>query len=205
MHAVRLLLFLLMVPWVVATAATTEGEMEMARALVQNRCSLCHGMHGESVSNQYPKLASQHAEYLVKQLFNFKTGQRPSTVMQKMTDDLTAGEIGMLARYFAEQPLSADTVEDPELAVVGRYLYFRGNRWSSVSACVLCHGVYATGGAQMPRLAGQRASYIEGRLREAMRPDRRDMLAAMHSAIAGLTELEIKAVSQYLSGEVDAQ
>lgn len=183
-----------------AMAATPEGEMELARQLVAARCMLCHGPAGHSVSAEYPKLAGQHADYIVRQLFNFKTGLRPSPVMQPMAADLSAAEINRLAAYFAAQSAEASRVDDPELASVGRYIYFRGNRWSGVSACATCHGVYAQGGAQLPRLAGQHASYIENRLRSA-RPGGRSQLDLMHSSVAALSELEVKAVAQYLSGE----
>lgn len=195
-----LVVFLLLIT-LPTRAATPEGELARAEGIVKVRCSLCHGMKGESVSTQYPKLAGQHQEYLLKQLFNYKTGQRPSTVMQQMTNDLSATEINLLARYFSMQAPAADAFEDAELAAVGRYVYFRGNRWAAVSACVICHGVYATGGAQLPRLAGQHASYLEARMLEARQPERRDLLAAMHSAVAALSVLEIKAVAQYLSGQ----
>jgi cytochrome c553 len=183
-----------------ALAASPEGEFQRARQLVAARCALCHGLEGQSVSAEFPRLGGQSPEYFVKQLFLFKTGQRSSNVMQPMADDLSANEIRLLASYFAAQSPPPARADDPELAAVGRYLYFRGNRWSSVSACVSCHGVYASGGAQMPRLAGQHASYIENRLRPRLAGPR-GQIDLMHSSIAAMTEFEIKAVAQYLSGE----
>ena len=60
-------------------AETSDGDQKLALQLVTVRCALCHGLDGQSQSPLYPKLASQNAEYIVKQIFNFKTGQRAST------------------------------------------------------------------------------------------------------------------------------
>lgn len=183
-----------------ASAATPAGDRHMAEQLVRARCAMCHGLDGQSPSPLYPKLAGQTPEYLVKQLFNFKTGQRVSTVMQEMTNLLTAREIRLLAEYFSALPTEPQPVADPELAAVGRYIYFRGNPYSGVSPCVSCHGVYATGGAQMPRLAGQHATYLETQLlnfRQRLRANDQ----AMHAVVTNLSELEIKAVAQYLTGQ----
>lgn len=189
--------------WAVASmawAATPAGDRHMAERLVRARCALCHGTDGQSASPLYPKLAGQNPEYIVKQLFNFKTGQRVSTVMQEMTNLLTAREIRLLAEYFGSLPSTAQPVVDYELAAVGRYVYFRGNPYSGVSPCVSCHGVYATGGAQMPRLAGQHASYLETQLQN-FRQHLRANDQAMHGVVANLSELEMKAVAQYLTGQ----
>jgi cytochrome c553 len=183
-----------------AGAATVAGEQHLAAQLVKTRCALCHGADGQSLSPQYPKLAAQSAEYLIKQLFNFKTRLRPSTVMQEMTDQLTAAEIRGLADYYSRQPSQPQPAADLELAAVGRYIYFRGNAFSGVSACVTCHGVYAGGSAQLPRLAGQHASYLETQLNN-FRQKLRVNDQAMHSVVAALTEMEIKAVAQYLTSQ----
>ena len=198
MRAVFLaLLFLVVSP---VRAATHAGEQHMAAQLVKARCALCHGADGQSLSPQYPKLAAQSAEYLIKQLFNFKTGQRTSTIMQDMTNRLTAADIHAVADYFSRQPSQPQPAADLELAAVGRYIYFRGNSFSGVSACVTCHGVYAGGSAMLPRLAGQHAAYLEAQLNN-FRQRLRLNDQAMHSVVAGLTEMEIKAVAQYLTSQ----
>lgn len=181
-------------------ADTSAGEEQLARQLVTVRCSLCHGLDGQSLSPLYPKLASQNAEYIVKQIFNFKTGQRDSTVMRDVANTLSAADIRALANYFSRLPITPHPPADPEIAAVGRYIYFKGNPLSGVSACVTCHGVYATGGAQMPRLAGQHAEYLERQLKGFIDATRSNDMS-MHGVVRGLTSLEIKGVAQYLSGQ----
>lgn len=43
-----------------------------ALALVNDVCSLCHGLTGESVSPLFPKLAGQQKDYLKQQLTDLK-------------------------------------------------------------------------------------------------------------------------------------
>ncbi len=66
-------------------------------------CATCHAASGMGVG-QFPRLASQHAYYLKKQLHDWKKGVRSgdplnmmSTIAQKLTDD----EIENLSFYFA--------------------------------------------------------------------------------------------------------
>lgn len=64
--------------------ALADEKLDLARAdeIVSGRCSLCHGMQGESASPVFPRLAGQHAEYIAKQLTEFKSGKRKSETMK---------------------------------------------------------------------------------------------------------------------------
>ena len=44
-------------------------------------CASCHNADGNSAIAANPKLAQQHPEYIVKQLQEFKSGKRKSTIM----------------------------------------------------------------------------------------------------------------------------
>ena len=77
-------------------------------------CATCHGQAGQGVGD-IPKLAGQHDAYLVKQLTEFRSGQRINDAggqMRKIATDLNDEEIRILAGYLAR--LSAVTaVEAP--------------------------------------------------------------------------------------------
>lgn len=168
------------------------------RQLVETRCSLCHGMEGESSSALYPKLSGQHPEYIAKQLADFKAGRRKGT-MNEMAADLSEQEMRELGAYFAGKKMSASMVRDQDLAAVGRYVYHKGNVYSGVAACEGCHGAKGHGTTQLPRLAGQRPAYIEQQLKQFNTRERNNDNAIMHSIAEKLTELETKAVAAYLS------
>jgi len=73
-------------------AAVQAADLKRAEEIVGGRCFLCHGMEGEAASALYPRLAGQHAEYIAKQLSDFKTGKRKSDTMSGMVGDLRACE-----------------------------------------------------------------------------------------------------------------
>ena len=66
-------------------------------------CTACHGPDGNSSNPLWPKLAGQHAAYLVKQLKDFKSGTRKDPIMAGMSAPLSDQDIENLAAYFASQ------------------------------------------------------------------------------------------------------
>lgn len=182
--------------WVLACSAADRS----AEQLVTERCQNCHGLHGQSSSPLYPKLAGQNAEYLQRQLFNFRLGRRDSVEMKQQVADLTGNEVEALAQYFSQSELIPDIAFDPAQAAIGRDLYLKGNPDTGVTACVVCHGPRARGGLFLPRLAGQHASYIERQLTAFVAESHKATQMVMHSVVSALSEKEIVALGQYLSG-----
>lgn len=190
---------------VVATglAALPLQAADPARAeeIVQGKCFICHGIDGESASPAFPRLAGQHSAYLARQLADYKSGKRKSTTMQPMVEDLSADDFKLLGAYFEKRPTQVHTVADPELAQMGRFIFQRGNPYSGVAACSACHGAQGHGTETLPRLAGQHAQYIENQLKAFDKRERTNDNAVMHTIAAKLTELEVKAVASYISGQ----
>lgn len=181
-------------------AQAADPALARAEEIVQGKCFLCHGAEGESSSPVFPRLAGQHGAYMARQLADYQSGRRKSTTMQPMVADLNAADFVALGRYFeARQPLK-HAVEDVDLAQVGRFVFQRGNPYSGVAACASCHGEKGHGTAQLPRIAGQHAQYTENQLRAFNKRERTNDNAVMHTIASRLTELELKAVSAYLSG-----
>ena len=63
-------------------------------------CSTCHGPEGQG-NGTFPRIAGQHADYLVKQLVVFqRTDQRPEgSVMKTVAHELTRQDIENVAAY----------------------------------------------------------------------------------------------------------
>ncbi|MDD2845124.1 MAG: c-type cytochrome [Rhodoferax sp.] len=178
-----------------------QADPARAQKIVMGSCFLCHGENGESASEIFPKLAGQHANYIAKQLENFKTGKRKSTAMADMSSRLTADEMLALGQYFESKPSAPEPVKDGELAGVGRYIFNSGNPSSGVPACASCHGKDGLGTANLPRLAGQYASYIETQLTLFNQRERTNDNAVMHAIVSKMTALEMAAVAAYVSGK----
>ncbi len=182
-------------------SAWAQADQARAKKIVMGSCFLCHGENGESASEIFPKLAGQHANYIAKQLENFKTGKRKSTAMADMSSRLTADEMLALGQYFESKPAEPEAVKDAELAGVGLYIFNNGNPSSGVPACASCHGKDGLGTATLPRLAGQYASYIETQLSLFNQRERTNDNAVMHAIVSKMTPLEMAAVAVYISGK----
>lgn len=67
-------------------------------------CAACHGETGnESTDGQYPKLAGQHPEYLVKALQDYRSGARPNAIMAGFAGTLSDQDMRDLAVFYARQ------------------------------------------------------------------------------------------------------
>ncbi len=67
-------------------------------------CAGCHSPNGAGIPALYPRLASQHADYVVAQLKAFRAGDRandPNQMMRSTAGKLTDKEIIALAEYIS--------------------------------------------------------------------------------------------------------
>lgn len=183
-----------------AALPAAAADLKRAEEIVMGKCFICHGAEGESSSPVFPRLAGQHAAYVARQLADYKSGRRKSSAMQPMVDDLTAADFAALGQFFETRAVHYHPVDDQELALMGRFIYLRGNPYSGVPACASCHGAGGQGTATLPRLAGQHAQYTERQLKAFNQRERTNDNAVMHSVAVKLTELELKAVASYISG-----
>lgn len=183
-----------------ALLASGAWASELGTAeLVSTRCATCHGAEGQSTSPIFPSLAAQNRDYLVKQLQDFKSGKRVSATMAPQVADLNDANMAGLATFFSSKPAKTHRVADADLVSVGRYIYTKGNGWSGVPACTDCHGEKAYGTASLPRLAGQNSRYLVSQLKDFNQRARTNDNDAMHLVASRLTEMETKAVADYLS------
>lgn len=184
----------------IAFSLASTGTLAMSiEERINGQCATCHGAQGQAASPIFPSLAGQNREYMAKQLQDFKTGRRQSETMTPQVADLTDAEILGLAAWFSERPAKQHRVADEDLLAVGRYIYRKGNTWSGVPACADCHGADGHGTATLPRLAGQNSRYLVTQLKEFDQRTRTNDNQAMHLVASRLTEMEAKAVSDYLS------
>lgn len=80
-----------------------KGQAIFEQGIVANNtpaCSGCHGAKGEGLQ-QFPRLAGQHADYIVKQLVVFqRTDERPEgNIMKVIAHGLTKDNIESVALY----------------------------------------------------------------------------------------------------------
>ena len=172
-----------------ATAADPAAGKAKAAACVQ-----CHGPEGNSQNPAIPSLASQPAQMIATQLFQFREGNRKDPQMSPMAANLSNADMNDLAAYFAsvKAPLPAYRSR-PESAAAGAELTKKNN-------CVQCHGPALRGQQHIPRLAGQQHDYLLAQLRLFKASKRADMDGNMTSAAQGLNEQDIDVLADYLAG-----
>ncbi len=162
-------------------------------------CASCHGADGNSPIAIYPKLAGQSANYIAKQLADFKSGDRVDPVMAGMVAALSEKDMNDLAAYFAVQTPTAGQAEGSD---IGRKLYFGGDANKGITACVACHGVKGKGMAQagFPALAGQNAAYLKKQLasfRDGSRGNDRNNM--MRNIAIKLSDSDTEELVKYMS------
>jgi cytochrome c553 len=131
----------------------------------QQVCSNCHGIDGNPVSPNFPRLAGQTTTYIINQLSNFRSHQRSDPAgyeyMWGISRSLTDAQIAGLAEYYSKQtPRKSAETADPAQLAAGKAIFENGVPEQNVIACMACHGPKAQGMDAFPRLAYQHADYI---------------------------------------------
>jgi len=184
---------------VCAADAPAKPDLERGKQLATTVCAACHGADGRGTAPTNPNLAGQHAEYIATQLAAFKSGARPSPIMQGMAAGVSPEDAAAVGAYYASQKPVESMAKDKALAQRGEKLWRAGMKGVNAPACAGCHGAAGHGiPAQYPRLAGQNADLIEGWLKaygSGARPH-----PVMSPIAAKLSENDAKALAQYISG-----
>ncbi len=179
-------------------AASGNGAGAMA-------CVSCHatggspGAAGAAVpAGAFPSLVGMPAEYLAKQLFDYREGRRVDPVMAPIAKALKDDEVAAVARYYAAQPAPSLTLaEDGQSAALT--LHASGDNGRALPACANCHGVEGEGqGFLLPRLTGQPADYLAKQL-DAFRTGSRhnDDDGAMRGIAQRLGEADARALANF--------
>jgi cytochrome c553 len=196
-----------------AADAPTTGDPE-AGAAKSATCVACHGMDGNSPAPEWPKLAGQHTDYIVRQTLLVRDGGRENLTMLPFVQGLSNQDIADIAAYYATQKILPGVADDSPIeggkdtyAGLGRKLYHGGKLSAGVPACQACHGPSGRGieGAGFPALAGQHATYTAARLRffhegsqYGTTEDDRSLI--MKTIAQRLNETEIDALATYIEG-----
>lgn len=181
-------------------AAPVKPDLAKGEAKYAAVCATCHGADGNSGTPANPKLSSQHPEYLVKQLQEFKSGKRANAVMKGFAADLGDQDMKNIAAWLSSKQGKPGFAKDKELVVLGERIYRGGIADRQVAACAGCHSPNGAGiPSQYPRLSGQHADYVAAQLL-AFREGSRKNNAQMSQVVSKMNDREIKAVADYIAG-----
>ncbi|SFO13164.1 c-type cytochrome [Nitrosospira briensis] len=79
------------------------ANIEAGKKKAAEVCAACHGPDGNSPAPAFPKLAGQHASYLMKSLNEYKSGVRKDPIMAGMAAALSKEDIEDVSAYYASQ------------------------------------------------------------------------------------------------------
>lgn len=181
-----------------------RGNRVHGQQIAAQTCSACHGMDGQGISPQFPALAAQLPEYLVKQLKAFKAEtngkpKRPSAVMTPIVATLTDGDFIDIAAYYSKLEPRVGSARDSTRLELGRQIYTEGNPGEGLPACITCHRPSGSGiRPDFPKLSGQSAEYLDAQLATWMavrgKPGKLMTMIVPH-----LQPAEREAVADYIS------
>jgi cytochrome c553 len=180
-----------------ATALAAKPERDRGEQIYRT-CAACHGEDGAGVADgTVPAIGGMPAALIVRQLVNFRHERRSDIRMEHFADAThlpSAQDLADVAAYVGQlRRRTPGTIGDGRSLQVGTRAYFR--------ACQGCHGALgrATPDGVMPGLAGQHQAYLERQLRDAAAGRRPSMNASHRIALQGLSEDELRGITDYLS------
>ena len=185
-----------------STTVFAAGDAAKGKTLTAT-CVACHGADGNSVNPDWPKLAGQSEEYITKQIMDFRSGVRVEATMTPMAKAIASDDdVPHISAYFASQKVKPG-VADANLVKEGEALFKGGKMSSGVTACSACHGVTGQGNAKakFPKISDQHAKYLVKQMQLFKSGARsNDAGKMMQNIAAKMTDADMKAVSEYVSG-----
>ena len=151
-------------------------------------CAACHGNKGVPTDpKSIPVIWGQEQSYLMKQLRDFRNGERQSAVMSPLAKNLAEGDLRPMAAYFAAKPWPKRRAAAKPPAAP-----------KSIAQCQACHQANFEGGMPAPRLAGLSYEYLVGSMR-AFATEQRTNNLDMPKFMQMLSEKERSAIARYVS------
>ena len=183
-----------------AAPAAAKPDLAKGQAISTTVCAACHASDGSRGSPANPILQGQHADYLSKQLADFKAGQRKNPIMQGIAAALSADDMRNVAAFYASKQAKPGFAKNKQLVSVGEAIHRGGLPDRQVPACAGCHSPNGAGvPSRYPRVGGQHADYLEAQL-VAFRSGARNNGPVMTEVAAKMNDREIKATADFLAG-----
>ena len=170
--------------WLVVAPANADDIEAKAQT-----CAACHGQNGVPTDPKtMPIIWGQQANYLYKELHDFKRGDRKSPIMGPVVADISLPELRQLANYFAAKSWPASQGGGAA-----------GGGPAGLAQCRPCHQPNFEGGAPAPRLAGLSYDYLAAAMNsfaDGERTNNGDMPGFMKA----LSQADRDAMAKYLAG-----
>lgn len=156
-------------------------------------CSTCHGEDGLPKDPLVPIIWGQEYYYLYVQLRDYAAGRRQHAIMTAIAHDLSKVQMQALAQHFAAQswPRIGFRATDADIQA--------GKTMEAAGECVQCHLGGYNGNSRIPRLAGQKPSYLKQTML-AFKNRTRNNAPDKASLLETFSDADITAMANYLGG-----
>jgi cytochrome subunit of sulfide dehydrogenase len=175
-------------------AAASATAAPPSAAMLANACGGCHGTHGVSAGMSMPSLAGQSKEFFTTAMKKFKSGERPATVMGRLSKGYSDAEIDAMADFFAKQkPAAQSAAVDAALVEKGTAIYDK--------QCKRCHlddGHSAED--DTPIVAGQWLKYLQIQMDE-FKSGKRKMSDKKAEKMKPLSPEDLNAVAHFYASQ----
>ncbi|MDX1570354.1 MAG: c-type cytochrome [Xanthomonadales bacterium] len=187
--------------------AKAQREYDLAMAMeadlvnglkIYRECAACHEPEGWGrTSGSIPQIAGQHDSVIIRQLADFRAGNRDSAMMiPYATAETIGGPQGLadVAAYIGSLEISVENGKGPGTSLdLGEKLY--GEH------CADCHGASGEGDIEnvVPRIQAQHFRYLQRQYEWIRDGKRRNANPEMVEQIQNFSDAEVEAILDYVS------
>ena len=157
-------------------------------------CFACHGMGGQSETENIPSIGGQQAPYLLIQLFMFREKLRAFEPMNEVTKPLTDDDLRTFSDFLATLPKPAPPADAGEPARMQR-----AQALAQQHRCNSCHNTDFSGRDNVPRIANQREDYLARTLGEYKDNSRHGYDGSMADVMGPVTVEQIADLAYFLA------
>ncbi len=179
--------------WALAAGALVLSASAAAlppnAAMLADSCGACHGTFGASAGPAMPSLAGQSKQAIVEAMKNFKSGERPSTVMGRLAKGYTDADFAAMGDFFARQKMHVpQQALDQQRIAKGAALH--------ESKCKNCHPDNGkTNEDDAPLVASQWLPYLQ--MQMALYVEGKRKTTKMSDVVKGLSAADLESLMQF--------
>ncbi|MDD5240528.1 MAG: c-type cytochrome [Sulfuricella sp.] len=162
-------------------------------AMLSNTCNGCHGTNGASAGPSSPTIAGQPAAYIEDAMKQFKSGERPSSIMGRLAKAYSDEDFKAMANFFGEKKfVRAKQPTDKALVAKGKQVHEKN--------CEKCHEDNGRKPDDGGVLAGQWSEYLQISLNE-FQSKKRPMPKKMAAKLEGLSQDDVDALIHFYASQ----